>query len=628
MSALKLVKDVRHVANLPAALTADPWAAASEHRRKIAEARAALVAPLAELVKNGASRNNVAKLFIARVMADFNAPASAHALKVLGTVGASMATLKRWISAYITDGKAGLLPKHTGRVRQDYGWEVRAVALYNVPSKPGFADVAWNLRGEGHATATESRVKRYLKALPATLGDKSPARIGKHLHRLTRQKYQRRSVEELLVGEVYAGDGHTADCYVAHPNTGKPFRPELTAFIDIKARYLAGWYFTESESAVSTLYALSAAMMGYDHVPAWLYIDRGAGYRAKMLSDDATGWYAKFDIEVIGALPGNPHGKGWIERWFRTVRDKHDKHFAGGQVYCGDDMAPETNRRLSAELASGRRTLPSYYDYVASFRRFVEQYHNEPMDVLGGRTPAQLWAELTPISVGLEADAVMRPSQEANLADSSALKLVSPVVGVDAAFTAASGVSGGADVEADTDASYRLQQRLAAEPMGGSPADYARWALAVPGITRAWGVRNPAGPTSAGVIIMADGNTGGGLPTLGQRDQVLDYIRDPKRGPPDELFIIIPTPVVINWVIHLSPDTSAIRTAVEAGLKDLFFREANPGGSIPHSHATEVISSVVGEYNHTISTPSIVSGGFFTVDAYNKLLMLGSVTFD
>lgn len=412
---LKLVKDVRSVAALPAALSADTWATASEGRRKVAEARASMVAPLAELVTKGASRNNVAKLFMARTLAEINDPKAAHALKLLGTVSASQATLKRWISAYLADGKAGLLPKHTGRVRQMYGWEVRAVALYNVPSKPGFADVAWQLRGEGHGSATESRVKRYLKALPATLGDKSPARIGPHLHRLTRQKYQPRSTEAMLVGEMYAGDGHTVDCYVAHPNTGKPFRPELTAFIDVKSKFLAGWYFTESESAVSTLYALSAAMMGHDHVPGWLYIDRGAGYRAKMLADENTGWYAKFDIEVIGALPGNPHGKGWIERWFRTVRDKHDKHFADGQVYCGDDMAPETNRRLSADLASGRRTLPSYYDYVASFRRFVEQYHNEPMDVLGGRTPAQLWAELTPVSVGLEADAVMRPSQEATV---------------------------------------------------------------------------------------------------------------------------------------------------------------------------------------------------------------------
>lgn len=215
----------------------------------------------------------------------------------------------------------------------------------------------------------------------------------------------------------------------------------------------------------------------------------------------------------------------------------------------------------------------------------------------------------------------------ANLADDSVLTLVSPVTGIDAAFTATGGVSGGAEAEADETASYRLQQRLSSEPMGGSPADYARWALAVPGITRAWGVRNPAGATSAGVIIMADGNGGTGLPTTGQRDDVLDYIRDPQRGPPDELFVIIPTPVVIDWTIHLAPDTAAIRAGVVAALTDLFFREAYPGGSIPHSHAVEAISTVVGEYNHTISTPTITSGGFFTVDNYAKLLMLGNVEF-
>ena len=174
---------------------------------------------------------------------------------------------------------------------------------------------------------------------------------------------------------------------------------------------------------------------------------------------------------------------------------------------------------------------------------------------------------------------------------------------------------------------YRLQQRLSSEPLGGCPADYARWALQVPGITRAWGVRNPAGPTSAGVIIMADGNVAPGLPTIGQRDQVLDYIRDPRRGPPDELFIIIPTLVLINVVVNLSPDTLVIRAGVVAGLKDLFFREAVPGGSIPHGHLAEVISGVVGEYNHTISAPVITSGAFFTVNSFDKLLVLGSVTF-
>ncbi|MEY2685990.1 MAG: hypothetical protein RL375_188 [Pseudomonadota bacterium] len=216
-----------------------------------------------------------------------------------------------------------------------------------------------------------------------------------------------------------------------------------------------------------------------------------------------------------------------------------------------------------------------------------------------------------------------------NLSASSALSLVSPVVGIDSAFTAATpaGLSGGADLETDAQAVFRLQQRLSAEPLGGSPADYARWALQVAGITRAWGVRNPAGPTTAGVIIMADGNTAPGLPTLGQQTAVLDYIRDPRRGPPDELFVIIPTAVTINVTLSISPDTAAIRAGVQAALTDLFYREAVPGGSIPHSHMAEAISAVVGEYNHTVSTPTITSGAFFTVAAYDELLVLGTVTF-
>lgn len=218
------------------------------------------------------------------------------------------------------------------------------------------------------------------------------------------------------------------------------------------------------------------------------------------------------------------------------------------------------------------------------------------------------------------------PGQAANIGDGTVLVLISPVAGIDSTFTAPGGVSGGTEPEKDEEAQYRLSQRLGSEPMGGSPADYARWALKVPGITRAWGIRNPAGATSAGVIVMADGNEDG-LPTTGQLQAVTDYIRDPRRGPPDELFVLAPTLVPVPWTIHLAPDTAAIRAGVQAALRDLFIREAYPGGSIPHSHAVEAISAVVGEYNHTISSPTIVSGGFFTAGNYNRLLTLGIVTF-
>lgn len=215
-----------------------------------------------------------------------------------------------------------------------------------------------------------------------------------------------------------------------------------------------------------------------------------------------------------------------------------------------------------------------------------------------------------------------------DLAAGSALALISPVVGIDSPFVVgADGLSGGADVELDGAAIYRLQQRLSNEPRGGSPADYARWALELPGITRAWGVRNPAGPTSAGVIIAADGNVAPGVPTAGQRRMVLDYIRDPRRGPPDELLVMPFRPQVHNYIIRLTPDSEATRKGVRAALQDLYFREATPGQALPMSHAAEVISGVAGENNHAVMSPALTPGGVFSVSAFDELLYLGAVEF-
>ncbi len=232
------------------------------------------------------------------------------------------------------------------------------------------------------------------------------------------------------------------------------------------------------------------------------------------------------------------------------------------------------------------------------------------------------------VSAGVIAPAVQALIEGAagNLAAATTLRLVSPVAGIDSAFTAPAGLAGGADVESDALALARLQQRLAFPPMGGSPADYARWALEVPGITRAWGVRNPAGPTTAGVIIMADAAGVPALPSPAQQQAVYDYIRDPLRGPPDELFVIVPTLVPVNVTMSLFPDTAEIRAAVQAALADLFFREAAPGQSIPHSHLVAEVAGVVGEFNHTITTPVITSGAFFTVPSFSHLLTLGTVT--
>ena len=205
------------------------------------------------------------------------------------------------------------------------------------------------------------------------------------------------------------------------------------------------------------------------------------------------------------------------------------------------------------------------------------------------------------------------------------LNLTASVAGIDAAFVSGSGISGGAGLETDEEAIYRLVQRLSNEPMGGAPHDYARWALEVEGITRAWGVRNPAGATSAGVMIMADNNPDG-LPTPEQTQAVYDYIRDPKRGPPDELFVFAPTLKPINPVIDLTPDSTANRAAAILELKDLFYREAQPAYSMPHTHLIEAVSIATGEYTHRFVSPVLTAGDYFMVGDF-ELLTLGTPTY-
>ena len=212
-----------------------------------------------------------------------------------------------------------------------------------------------------------------------------------------------------------------------------------------------------------------------------------------------------------------------------------------------------------------------------------------------------------------------------NLPANATLTLTASVNGIGGTFSAPAGIGGGTNTETDAQAIYRLVQRLSYEPMGGAPHDYARWAMKCPGVTRAWGVRNPSGPTSAGVMIMCDDNVDG-LPTAGQIQTVYDYIRDPDRGPPDELFVFAPTLVKVNPSIDLTPDTTAIRAAVTTELQDLFFREAQPGYAIPHSHLIEAVSIATGEHTHQFVTPTLTSGAYFTVTQY-QLLTLGNVTY-
>lgn len=323
------------------------------------------------------------------------------------------ATVYRWLNdlAKFKNGNVLALTKqHTGRVRKTYGWEHKAIELFNLPSKPGYADVAYWLRTDhGFESATKSRVTRYMQTMPATLGKQSPGRMGKTFYKHNLAPHKIRDNDVLPVGFGYEGDGHTVDAYIAHPSGKKVYRPELTIWIDVRSRYVAGWYMSDDESSISTLFALSHAMLSEDHVPAVLFLDNGSGFKSRMMADEAIGFLNRMSITPSFALPGNSKGKGLVEGFFKIFRNRHDKKFL---TYCGDDMAPEINRRLSDEVKRGLRTLPSYAEYVASVKQYIDDYNNEPKGVLNGETPRQLWLrDLEQVKVHIAADALIMPRE-------------------------------------------------------------------------------------------------------------------------------------------------------------------------------------------------------------------------
>jgi putative transposase len=323
------------------------------------------------------------------------------------------ATVYRWLNdlAKFKNGNVLALTKqHTGRMRKTYGWEHKAIELFNLPSKPGYADVAYWLRTDyGFASATNSRVARYIGTMPATLGKQSPGRMGKNFYKHNLAPHKIRDNDVLPVGFGYEGDGHTVDAYITHPSGKKVHRPELTIWIDVRSRYVAGWFMSNDESAISTLFALSHAMLSEDHVPAMLFLDNGSGFKSRMMADEAIGFLNRMDITPAFALPGNSKGKGLVEGFFKIFRNRHDKKFL---TYCGDDMAPEINRRLSDEVKRGLRTLPSYAEYVASVKQYIDDYNNEPKGVLNGETPRQVWLrDLKQVPVHIAADALIMPRE-------------------------------------------------------------------------------------------------------------------------------------------------------------------------------------------------------------------------
>lgn len=378
----------------------DPWREATDRARQVALCRESVVAYVRALTDSGVTQNNAVGLLLERGRAS-NLP-SHVASALFGTARGERSAPSRsavcdWCALYREGGISALLPDHKGRVVEVAGWWGPALEYFNQPSKPSMAAVYHDLVEKDGFPVSYDQVRNYLSSVPAMVGRNSPARLGKNLYRLSHKAYIRRSTENALPGDVYVADGYRADVYLAHPVTGDIWRPELTVSMCMRSRFIPGWRADEHEGTYAVQNMWAETFARWNHVPPFLYVDNGSGYKNFLMSDEATGFYARAGVQqVIHAIPGNPHGKGWIERFFRTMKEDFLKMWKP-EFYCGDDMAPEDLQRTVREIKAGRMTLPSLEQFTAAFNAWLDRYHNRPHPENKHVTRAELWAGLVPI---------------------------------------------------------------------------------------------------------------------------------------------------------------------------------------------------------------------------------------
>lgn len=287
-------------------------------------------------------------------------------------------TLYRWYAEYLAGGEAALAPQRA--TTKAPAWADEFLGLYQKPQHPSVVmahqALCQAMRARGEEPPSIHACYRLLNKMSRPEREAGRA-TGNALLRL--RPHQRRDTSELWPTDIYTADGTTFDAEVLHPGHGQPFKPEITAVLDVATRRCVGISVALSESALTVLDALRMACC-YGGVPALFYSDGGPGYVNRLLLDDRTGMMTRLGITPVNAIPGRPQGKGLMERAVKTlwVRAAQGLESYTGALMDGD--AAHRNFKLSraALKTSKRAVLPSWEEFKRHILARVEEYNTTP----------------------------------------------------------------------------------------------------------------------------------------------------------------------------------------------------------------------------------------------------------
>ncbi len=123
------------------------------------------------------------------------------------------------------------------------------------------------------------------------------------------------------------------------------------------------------------------------------------------------------------------------------------------------------------------------------------------------------------------------------------------------------------------------------------------------------------------MYFVMDDKSGTIIPDASEVQTVQDYL-DTVAPITADVTVYAPTPVTVDFTISVTPDTAAVRAAIEAELEAYILREASANGvSFPLSQLNEAISLAEGETDHTMTVPA--AAPTFTT---GQIAVMGTVT--
>ena len=165
----------------------------------------------------------------------------------------------------------------------------------------------------------------------------------------------------------------------------------------------------------------------------------------------------------------------------------------------------------------------------------------------------------------------------------------------------------GTDTETDDELRARILKRIREPPMGGDESDYEQWALAVPGVTRAWAVGMEMGIGTVTVRFMMDDlrADNDGFPLPDDVATVAAYVNVKRPVTVKECYVLAPLRQPIDFhILNLVPDTPAIRAAIEVQIDSMLYALAAPGQTIFAAWKYSAVMTAPGVYSFDMTNTS------------------------